>query len=221
MTERTTEVLLRDLATGLAPVQPIPRLGVVAAAAVAAGAAGVAGHALFGGAVPGLVPGVPWGQGVFLLVLLGLACVAGGAVAAALAGAVPGREADARRGRVAAGVGLAVTAAGGAWGVLAGATPEPPVAASFGCTVHATALGLAPGLVLGFFLGRAFTPRPLAQAVFAAAGAVALGSVIVHATCAAGGALHMTVGHFAAPLLASQLLALPLAGLLRRVAQPT
>ena len=115
-----------------------------------------------------------------------------------------------------------MTVVGGAWGIWAGATPGPaaPLVASLGCAVHATALGLAPGLLLGLFLGRVFAPRPLAQAVFAAGGAVALGSVVVHATCAAGGAVHMTAGHFAAPLLVSQLLALPLAWWIRRVAQP-
>ena len=64
---------------------------------------------------------------------------------------------------------------------------------------------------------RGFTPRQLRAQLLCtpAVGAVALGAVVVHATCGAEGGLHMLLGHSLAPVWAALLLATPAGSVIR------
>ena len=221
MSDRSTESLLRELSRDLEPVRPIPRLHRVALGAVGALVGVLALHALVGGGLPGLVPGVAWGDGAYWVVLIGLTLVAAGPLGTALTGAVPGRESAARSGRVVALLGAGLLGSGGVWWLVASGAPEPawPLASSLGCAGRAAGLALAPGAVLGLFLGRAMARRPLVRATWASVGAVALGAIVVHTTCPDGGTLHVPLGHCVAPWLAALVLAFPLSLVARRVAR--
>ena len=174
-------------------------------------------YGLFGGVVPLGVSGVPWSDPVFLVVLAGLATTAAGGILAALAGAVPGREGEARLGRRILGVGLLLAAGGVLWGVGRADALEPalPIASSLRCGGRAAALGLVPALVVCVFLARAFERRPLLGAACAALGALGLGAVAAHASCSGGGPLHLMIGHWLTPFGAALVLALPLSLLVR------
>jgi hypothetical protein len=192
----------------------------VAAALLVAYALSLGLHAALGAPLPLLAPGVPWSEASFLALLAGLALAGAGGLGAALAGAVPGRELEARWARRLALVGTALAALGAvAW--LARTEPWLPLASSLRCTAHATALGVAPFAVVGFFLVRAWGRRPYRLAAWASLGTLALGAVVVHASCTLGGALHVVLGHMAAPLCTALLLALPLGLLLGRAWRST
>jgi hypothetical protein len=82
--------------------------------------------------------------------------------------------------------------------------------------VTALAIGLAPGLAIAWFAGRAAPFRPLTLALAAAAGAAALGGSVATATCSSDEAMHLLVGHALVPALGAFVLALPLLVALRR-----
>ncbi len=218
MTERSSESLIEGLARELEPVRPIPRLRTVALSVLGVFAAVLGVYALLGGVLPLGASGVPWSDPVFLCVLAGLASTAGGGILAALAGAVPDREAEARRGRLVLAVGVLLVAAGALAGLLRADALEPalPIASSLQCGGRATVLGLVPALVVCVFLARAYERRPLLGAGAAALGALALGAVAVHTTCSGGGPLHLLIGHGLTPFAAALVLALPLSLLVRR-----
>lgn len=223
MSDRQTDTLLRELTDDLQPVRRIPRLRSVALLAVGGGVAAAAiNTAITGWPFPFTTGRLPSGEGSFLMTLAGLVLAAGGALVAALAGAVPGRDVAARSGRLSAVVGVALAVGGATWWALITGAKEAvlPLGSCFGCASHALALALPPALVVGFFLGRALARRPLALSVFAAIGALALGAGFVHASCTDGGALHVALGHVVAPLVLAPFLAWPLSWLARRGAGP-
>lgn len=217
MSDGSTERLLDELARDLSPVRRLPPLRVPLAGSLAALVLAVMLSAGFGAALPGRVSGVPWGRPPYLLLLVALLVTSGGALLAAVAHAVPGREAAARWGGWIAAAGGAALLGGAIWWLVDAVPHEAslPLASSLGCTLHAAGLGLAPGAVIGGFLARALDPGRLASAALASVGAVGLGAAAVHAGCADGGALHVVLGHCAAPFLVGLALGLPLAVWLR------
>ena len=218
MSVQSTEPLLRELARDLEPVQPIPRLRTVATGVLLIWLLALFVDWMFGAPSPRFAEGELWREPAFLVVLAGLLCTAVGATLAALAGAVPGREGEARVG-IGVGIGgLALATASGVWAVAdkGVGTEFPALATSITCVSRATALGIVPALVACAFLARALVRTPRAGAAAAAAGCAALGAVAVHTSCPYEGALHMLFGHSLAPFFAALVFAFPLAALVRR-----
>lgn len=221
MSARAAEEQIRELARGLAPVRPIPPLRWVLGAAVALGlVAPFAAHWLLGG--PGVRPG---GIAVvslpYLATLAGLVLVAFGALGAALATAVPGREAAARLGaRLAVGAG-AIAVAGGVFGIAAGdgLAAGERITDCLSCIGRSLTLGAGPVLLACAFIVYAAVRRPGTGTAWALAGGVALGAAAVHATCPSESPLHWLVAHTVAPVMAVLLLTVPLATLLARRAR--
>ena len=216
MGEYTTERLLQNLSQGLVPVRRIPRIRVALVGVAIAFAAAVALDARLAHPMPDFGRAV-WGGFASVSVLFGLAAAAAGGIVAALSRALPGREPD---GQVALGValvGLLLAVAGGTGASLLAGRSDLHLAVqpSAMCIVRSTALGLLPALVMCLFLGWAGGRRPLVGAALALLGALGLGAGFVHASCGLGDALHMLVGHAAAPLIATSLLVAPLVLLVR------
>ena len=158
--------------------------------------------------------GIHWG------VLLGLALFAGGALFAALASVVPGRD------RV-AGVSRAVASLGVAWVValclfrIAGDSVGPLsglLAGSLDCAIYAVAIGIPSLWIAASFLSRGVAANPRI-ASGALAGATGLGAFAVHAACPDTGGYHVLLSHGLTPMLAAGLFALPLAALIARVSR--
>jgi hypothetical protein len=152
-----------------------------------------------------------WSNFLFLGLLSCLAAVALGGTLAALTGAVPGREPE---GHVAAGVAIAgllgAIAAGIAASVASGEFGESlPIQSSLMCALRGAGLGLLPVLAVCLFLGRSLVRRPTFAAALALFGATGLGACFVHASCTAGNAVHMLLGHAAAPLSVTLVLLVP------------
>jgi hypothetical protein len=214
---RSTDQVLGDLVQGLEPVRPIPRLRTVVASALALGAVASLLLLWVSGlradlAAAALRPSLAG-------VAVGLTIVALGGIATSLGGSVPGREGVARFGlrALVAGLGLAAAAAG--WGLI-----STGVAAWEGmglsCLATAVLVGLLPSVPLVAFLARALPRQPAAGLAAAAAGAVALGGLSVHASCPATGGMHVLVGHALAPLLGGLFLGAILYPLLLRLRRP-
>jgi len=206
----STRELLRELASDLTPVKPLPRLRFVAAAVLLAWLAiGVGGIAL-----EGLAPtfwqtlAVPISAGgIFVgLLLAGL-----GGVLAALALAIPGREPLARAGLALGGAGVAIAAwVGFALVADSSLAWRLPRAGDLPCLLTALVISLAPALALAWFSGRAAPFRPLALALAAAAGAAALGGSVAQACCGSDQAMHLLLAHALVPALGVFVLTLPL-----------
>jgi hypothetical protein len=216
----SSEDRIRELARQLTPVRPIPPLRAVLAAALGLGGVAVVAHWLLGGPGPRPVGAVVWGL-PYLATLAGLALLTVGALVAALASAVPGREAAIRLGSVAAIFGAALAVAGGLWGSVTGDAPGGGEAAGgyAWCLARALALGAAPALLACAFLSYASLRRPVPSAALALAGGGALGAFAVHATCASDSSLHWLLAHTMAPALGVVVLTGPLALLLARRAR--
>ncbi len=202
---RSTEQLVGGLIQNLEPVRPIPRLRAAGAGALALGAISSAVVISLRGIRPDLVAGTV-GPSV-ALIAIGLTVVALGGIAACVGAAVPGRERVARVGIGTLFAGLAVAAGAAGWGLVSmGAGAWEGL--GLGCLTIAFFAGLLPGVGLLAFLVRAFPNRPAAALATAAGGAVGLGSISVHASCAVTGGLHVLIGHALAPLLGGAVLAL-------------
>ena len=221
MGDRATEPLLRELVQGLAPVRRIPRLRTVVLGALALWLLMLGVQALLGGPRPLTVPGGFWSDPRFIGVLAGLLLTAGGAMATAVAGAIPGHEAVQRVGRRLALLGALLASGGGLWAVgraeLLG--PALPMTSSLQCMGRASALGVVPAVFLCAFLARAFERRPAVGAAFASLGAFALGALAVHTSCSNDEPLHLLLGHSLTPFAAALLLAFPLSWLVRRASR--
>ena len=213
-----SERLVEELARDLEPVRPLPPLRRMVAVVLGVGAAAAAAGVAYLGANPDLAD-VAQGYPGFVAIWVGLLLVAVGGVVAALAGAVPGREPEARAafGVTALGAGVAV----GLGGILVlngpeAAVPAAPAWASGLCASLAALLSLPAAAVgLGFVL-RGAPGRPLASLVAAASGALALGSFANHMHCVQLDAAHLLMGHALGPLLAAALLAVPVWWVVRR-----
>lgn len=217
MTGRSTEDLVQQLVGNLSPMKPIARLRVAASAVVALWFAAVVATDWMTGTWPRIGEAAFWSDPITVMILLGLMVAAAGAVVAALASAVPGREPLARAGWVSAGTAAVWLIGCGLWAVVGG--ESEPAASSFAgsasCLAHALLLAIPAALATSFYLSRGAPQHRLIASGVAAAGAASLGAVAVHATCSVTGGFHLLVGHCLTPIIAGLLLALPLAGLIR------
>ena len=217
---QTAEDRVRELVGALRPVRPIPplRMGLGAAAATWLGVVGVLW--LVGKLAPRPWNHSDWSDPAFLVVLLGLALIATGSTSAALASAVPGRE---RASRVGLGIGVL--------GILLAVTSErlwispsdlllsrADLLACLGCLSHATGLGILSALMTCAFVGFGFLRRPSSSAALALVGGVALGAIVVHASCEATNPVHQLFSHALSPGVAAASLTLPTALALRLLA---
>lgn len=218
MTRQSTEELAVQLVRNLTPVKPIARLRVAVVAIVALWLAAELTTASLTGAWPRLGEAAFWSSPIAIGILLGLGIAAAGALVAALAGAVPGRERLAQLGWSAAGAACIALIGCGCWAIGAGARESSPglVARSASCVAHALVLAAPAALAASFYLSRGAPRKRWISAGAAAAGAAALGALAVHATCRVAGGFHLLIGHCLTPLLGGLLFALPLAWLSAR-----
>jgi len=218
MTGRSTEDLVQQLVQNLPPVKPIARLRVAAAGVVALSIAAVVATGWMTGAWPRFGEAAFWSDPLSVAILFGLTVTAAGAVVAALASAVPGREPLARAGRVGAGAAVVYLLGCGLWAVAGGESESAAnlFAGSASCFTHALVLAIPAALAASFYLSRGAPQHRLIASGVAAAGAAGLGAVAVHATCSMAGGFHLLLGHCLTPVIAGLLFALPLAGLIRR-----
>jgi len=218
MTGRSTEDLVQQLVRNLAPVKPIARLRVGAAAVVALWLAAAVATAWTSGAWPRFGDAAFWSDPLGVAILFGLVAVAVGAVVSALADAVPGREPLAGAGRLVAGAAAVWLIGCGLWAVGGGGRESAAslVAASASCLAHAVVLAIPAALAASLYLSRGAPQHRLIASGVAATGAAALGALVVHATCNLTGGFHLLLGHCLTPIFAGLLFALPLAGLIQR-----
>jgi hypothetical protein len=211
VSEPSTRRLVRSLVDELRPVRPLPPLRRALALVLVVGAvSGAIGLRLLG-ANPELLA-VAAAYPSFAVIWAGLLVVAVGGVSAALAGAVPGREPEARVAFGVTAVGaLGALGVGGALALLGPAArlDAAPAGAAGMCASMAGLLALPALAVAWGFVLRAAPGRPLACLAAAAAGAVALGAFANHMACRQHDALHLIFGHALAPAFAALLLSLP------------
>jgi hypothetical protein len=201
-----TEDLLRQLSTDLKPVRRIAPLRVSAGIVLALWMLAVDFEWRLGGARPSFGEVGRWNDPVYCLLFGGLVAAAGAALVATLAQRVPGRESLARgaAGVVGAGAALAVGAAGAQW-LASGPGEMAGAAAAWGCVVRSATLGVLPAIVAALLLRRSW--RRTASGWVVPLFAAPLGAIAVHASCVAGGAEHMLLGHALGPLLVGTALA--------------
>jgi len=200
MTERSTQDLIQELAADLRPVRRLPRLRVAAAGVLAAWLLGVVASVSLGG--PALSLGV--GDAASLVILAGLLIAGVAGPCAALAAAIPGRDAVVRRAGALLVAGL-VLAVGGALALLLRAGVGTGAGGS-SCASRAALLAIAPGLVALAFVARACVLRRAVEAWTLPLGCLALGAMAVHVSCVAGDPLHVLLGHVLAPVALAALL---------------
>ena len=205
MSAPSSEDRIRELVRDLRPVRPIPSLRTEVAVVAGTGLAVVVLGWRLGAFLPRAYADSAWSDPRFLVILVGLALVAFGAISAGLASAVPDRERAVRIGFRVGALGICVTLASGLFGVARSTLDLSPAAVSacVACLSSALVLGFASCLVACVFIARAAMRRPNASAALAIAGSVALGAFAVHAHCSAGDAFHQLVAHASAPLIAA------------------
>ncbi len=218
MTGRSTEDLVQQLVGNLSPIKPIARLRVAASLVVALSVAAVVATGWMTGEWPRFGEAAFWSDPITVAVLFGLTVAAAGAVVAALASAVPGREPLVRVGRISAGAAVVWLIGCGLWAVAGGESESAAslFSGSASCLAHALVLAIPAALAASFYLSRGAPQHRLFASGVAAAGAAGLGAVAVHATCSVAGGFHLLLGHCLTPVIAGLLFALPLAGLIRR-----
>lgn len=216
MSTRSAEEQIRELAQDLAPVRPIPPLRGALTAAVALGLVALAAHRLLGGPDLRHAGSAVWSL-PYLGTLAGLSLMALGALGAALAASVPGREAAARLGTRVAVAGVLLAVAGGLWGLAGGVAGGASFADCLSCAGRAVALGAAPVLLACAFAVYAAVRRSGPRTALAVAGGVALGAAAVHVTCPSDSPLHWLLAHTLAPVMAVGVLTAPVAALLARL----
>ena len=218
MSEDQTERLIRGLADDLTPVRRTPRLRAVVSAVLAVSAAVV----VYSLARRGLRPdwwSLASGNATYAAVLLGLAACALGATCAALAGAIPGREAVVQRAGAFAALGLVAAGVVGSFclameGGLAGSLADDWI-----CLRGALYLSPLPVVAVLFAASRGWVGRPGLTASAALAGAACAGALGVHLTCPIEQTRHVLLGHVSAPLVLLLVASYPAALLLRRFAR--
>jgi hypothetical protein len=210
--------LIDQLASDLEPVTPIapvPRMLALVFAAVAVAA--IPAFALYG-LRPGFVDGF-LSDVTYASVLVGLVLAVGGASAAALGSAIPGREALVRNG-----AGLAVGGLLLAIAVAAGMTPwgtahfEEPIA-QLACVARGCAFAVLPAVAVLALAARGWTGRPDWTVALGLLGTGAAGALLVHLTCPAIDPLHVLYTHTSTPVLVTLVLTAALTPLMRRLAR--
>ena len=218
MTGRSTEELAQQLVRDLPPVKPIARLRVAGPLVAALSVVAVVATGWMTGNWPRFGEAAFWSDPITVAVLLGLMVAAAGAVVAALASAIPGRESLARAGWISAGSAAVWLIGCGLWAVAGGESEFAAslLAGSASCFAHALVLAIPAALAASFYLSRGAPQHRLIASGAAAAGAAGLGAVVVHATCDAAGGFHLLLSHCLTPIVVGLLFALPLAKLVGR-----
>ena len=213
---RSTEDLVHDLAADVAPVRSIASLRMAAAGALLLWIAMVVASWALGASVPSLDWNVQLGEPTRGGVLIGLALAGGGALLAALASAVPGRESAARAGTMVACAGLVVGIGAGLTGALSSGTETERASLGFACTARALLFALPPAYAICAYLLRGVVARGGVAPGLAAGAALGLGAFAVHLFCPLLGGGHVFLGHCAGPVIVAGLLSVPLAWWLAR-----
>jgi hypothetical protein len=143
--------------------------------------------------------------------LFGLGVAGLGALVAALASAIPGREQTARAGIHVWIVGLVAVIGVGAWGVWsAWSVGGQSYSDSLGCVARSIAMGIAPLWIVGMYAVRGAVGPPRLGSALVLMGPVGLGALAVHATCPILTAGHVLLGHYMGPLVIGSLLSFAL-----------
>ncbi len=195
---RPTAELVSELADGLAPVRPLPALRWQLASLSAAWVL----TALVVAAWQGLHPAAVLDRGVSSAgIAIGLALLAGSALAATLATRIPGREAAVRIaiGGGALSLGLLLAVWIGLIGTSAGRIFH--AAEDLRCVGHASLFSAPSGLVAGFLAARGVAWRPVTTGFTLALGAAATGAALTHLSCQSSDPWHWLFGHAAGPLV--------------------
>lgn len=206
-----TRDFARELARDLTPVERIARLRVALLRSLALWGLVTCAALLLQG-LASRVSAPAHLLGGFGAVLSGLALVGLGSLVAALAAAVPGREASARAGAGLAASGGVLALGVGAW-LLAGDPsargPANPVS-DVTCFVMACVWALLPALAALFFVARAAPRRPAVVLTAVGLGAVALGAFTAQLGCQDTAMRHLLLSHGLAPVLGAVVLLAPL-----------
>jgi hypothetical protein len=214
------EPRIRELVQDLTPVKPIPQLRSAALGLLAIFAGVLVADWALGGAEPRPFHDAAWGSPWYLAALAGVTLLAFGALASALASAVPGRAASTRMGLQIAGVGIGLAFAGWLLGLASGAPDHggETLRAMTSCGSRALVLGLVPALGCAVFAVRAALRRGAATAALSLLAGMALGAAAVQISCPSNSPVHQLVGHLLAPALVIALLTAPVARIMERSA---
>jgi len=218
MSEEQTQRLIEQLADDLTPVRRVPRLRSIAAGVLAVSAL-VLAYSVSRAGVRADWWQLMTGDASYAVALLGLSICGLGATLAALAGALPGREAVFQRSGVAAGLGLAFAAVAGIFSLVTQGSFAGSLDDDWGCLRSALLLSPLPIAAVLFAASRGWVAKPGLTAIAALAGAAGAGAVGIHLACELGGARHILLGHLSAPVLLALVASLPAAMLLRRLAR--
>jgi len=193
---RATETVVARLARDLAPVRPVPALR-RQGAAIAAVFGATAALALVW---LGLHPVDALARGAISAALVcALALIGASGIALGLAGRLPGRE------RLALAAALGAALGGLAIAAVGFAVPDRIAGTialewSSDCFTRSLLLAIPSGLLAAHLCLRGAPWRPAATGVGVAIGAVALGSLLVHASCPSPSASHWLAAHALLPL---------------------
>lgn len=215
---RETNDFVRELSRDLTPVERLARLrgGVLGVLAlwgvVTLGALTMNGVSPTFASPGGLATG-------FGAVLVGLGLVGTGGLVAALASAVPGREATARGASALLAFGLLLALGLGAW--LLSGDPAAATASSAStdvrCLVFAFVFAALPSAGAVLYVARAAPARPTLPLCAVGLGCVALGAFTAQIGCPATSMRHVLVAHALAPLFGAVMLFVPLRLAFRRL----
>ncbi len=215
MSEDNTKTLIDRLARDLAPVKPIPRLRAALVGIVALWIL-VGGVALAIRGLPENLAHVLATNVAFDLVLAGLVLTGVGGLVWALAASVPGREGPANWGRFFAFSGVVLGAGLGGFAIRGEiAAPSSPFASDMICLGWSGLIALIPGVAAVAYVARAFPTHRGWILAAGAAGATALGAIIVHLSCPYMGFRHLLFAHALAPAIVAIVVTIPMLAVMR------
>lgn len=218
MSEEQTQRLIAQLADDLTPVRRVPRLRSIASAVLAVSAL-VLAYSVSRAGVRGDWWQLVTGDASYAAALLGISICGLAATLAALAGALPGREAVFWRSGVAAGLGLAFAVIAAIVSLAMHGNFAGSLHDDWGCLRSVLQLSPLPIAAVLFAASRGWVARPGLTAIAALTGATGAGAVAIHLACELGGARHILLGHVLAPVLLALVASVPAAMLLRRLAR--
>ncbi len=218
MPQQDNSQLITDLARDLEPVRRIGRVrdGLRIALLLAAIVAAVA--IFIRGLHPDLRVVLAEHSG-FQAILAGLSLIAVGAVVAAIAASVPGRESLTRISLalglvgvlIAMGVGSAVLLGESSW-----VSATCSLSDDLSCLGVSCLVALVPAIAVLSYVARAAPYRKYMTILAASVGSVGIGALVVHLSCPCMDGRHLILAHAAAPFAGGLLLSLPFFAILRR-----
>lgn len=212
-----THELIRALSEDLSPVRPIPRLRTMGLVVLGIWLAVSLIGAVWIGIRPDYADVLLMDTGL-LAVFVSLGVSGVGGVMAALASAIPGRDAAARAGFFVGAAGLGGAAAVAFLLILN--RPENVGAAPFTthmvCLISACVAASVPSVAALWFAGRAAAMRPVFIVIAAAAGSASLSTIATMTHCSHEDPVHLFLGHVLAPVLGAIVLVAPLLLALRK-----